>query len=142
MKLIAFYAENPERNLSGEVDYGVWWLDGTKTFPRYRVSYIQATGEIYVINQSTQEVQVLGVVLADEGEWYYYETLDKILDGWAEKCGQPNGLQWVKEQLHRCEDCGTRENLLDSRNICWPCNDEARKEEAIENRAEEKGQRY
>jgi len=103
MNIKDFYAENPARAFSGEADYGVWWLDGTKTFPRYRVSYIHATGEVYAVNHNTADVQVLGVVKPDDEDGEYngfYVTLDKILDGWPEKCGQPNGLQWVKERLH------------------------------------------
>jgi hypothetical protein len=146
MNINEFYAQNPERQHSGEADYGVWWLNGQMTYPRYRISYIHATGEVYVINQNSREVEVLGVVKPDDDGDYngrcFYVTLDKILDGWADKCGQPNGLQWVKERLHRCEVCGGNERMLESRPICWYCNDEARREEAIGNRAEERGQRY
>jgi hypothetical protein len=153
MNIDEFYAENPVRKNSGEADYGVWWLEGQMTFPRYRVSYIQTTGEVYAINHTTRGVQVLGVVPADNlstdylhGETYY-ATLDKILAGWEDKCGQSNGLQWIRERLRCCTFCGSRENLMDEYEIgekdcCWECNDEIRREEAINDRADREGKRY
>ena len=104
MNLDQFYIENPARKLSGEADYGVWWIDGPD-FPRYRVSYIQATGEVYALNHSTQEVEVLGIVEPDEviDEWRadksYYRTLDGILSGWEVEQTTARQLSWVRERL-------------------------------------------
>jgi len=105
-----FYGANPARRASGEADYGVWWL-GDSPRPHWRVSYVHATGEVYAA-QLGGEVEVLGVVPPDEEHigaldqpWEpYYRTLDKILDGWAEHCGQPGGLAWVRERLARQEE--------------------------------------
>ena len=43
-----FYAAGGERRtLSIEHDFGVMWREGTRRRPRYRVSWIEATGELY-----------------------------------------------------------------------------------------------
>lgn len=104
MKIAEWYAERTERDLSPECDYGVWWQDG-KAFPRYRVSYVQLTGEVYALEGQTQEVVVLGVVPPDTKEIgpKYYATLDKLLDGWEYQCGKPGSLQWVRDRLERSD---------------------------------------
>jgi len=93
-----FYKEDPRRRASGEADYGVWWRN-ERPFPRHRVSYIQATGEVYSVElMPGGAVDVLGQVEPDESD-IYYRTLDGILDGWPEMCGTPNGLSWLRERL-------------------------------------------
>ena len=100
-----FYAADERRLTSEECDYGVHWrLHGWAG--RWRVSYVQATGEIYAVNHNRGDglVFVLGVVAPDpvaEGDRrsLYYATLERILDGWPERCGQPDGLRWVKDTL-------------------------------------------
>lgn len=113
MTLEEFYSNNEARRRSPEADFGVWWRNGSSLEP-WRVSYIQATGEVYAVKQrGNDEVQVLGVVPPDPDErrpqpgetrWNlrkgtYYRTLDRILEGWVEHCGQPRGLEWVREKL-------------------------------------------
>ncbi len=113
--LEAFYAADERRRRSGEADYGVWWTD-VWSLPCWRVSYIQATGEVYAVEGSGGRVEVLGVVPpdpADDGAAYpygdkrvqqtYYRTLDRILAGWPEHCGEPGGLQWVRDALRKAE---------------------------------------
>ena len=98
--LAEFYNEDPQRQHSGEADYGVWWQD-TRPYPRWRVSYIKDTGEVYAVELSLGgRVMVLGHAEPDS-EGLYYRTLDGILDGWAEVCGQPAGLAWVRQRLSR-----------------------------------------
>ncbi|MDP2946149.1 MAG: hypothetical protein Q8N61_01690 [bacterium] len=103
-----FYHEDPRRRSSGEADYGVWWLADERSRSHWRVSYVHATGEVYAVELGgAGPVEVLGIVPPDEEHvgphhrpWErYYRTLDKILEGWAEHCGQPGGLKWVKERL-------------------------------------------
>ncbi len=96
--LAAFYDADPRRRLSGKCDYGVWWQDD-RPFPRFRVSYIKATGEVYAVELiGVGRVELLGQVQPDEGD-HYYRTLDKILTGWADHCGEPGGLSWVRSRL-------------------------------------------
>ena len=101
----AFYAADPRRRWSGEADYGVHWrLAGWEY--RWRVSYVQATGEIYAVHQGATigPVFVLGTVEPDpvderDRRSVYYATLDDMLSGWAEQCGGPDSLRWVKDRL-------------------------------------------
>lgn len=94
-----FYAENEERRRSGEADYGVYWTAPGQKWPYWRVSYIQKTGELYAVQLSAgSEVKLLGVVPPDDDR-YYYRTLDRILEGWAEAIHQPGSLDWLKARL-------------------------------------------
>ena len=100
------------RKFSPEADYGVAWHgpDGSE-HPRWRVSYLVLTGEIYAHCQSHQNttVIVLGVCPPDydplnlsQTTSYclpYYETLNKILDGWSEEMHSPDGLDWIRQRL-------------------------------------------
>jgi len=105
-----FYADRPERLRSGEADYGVHWKAGSRRdWPQWRVSYVQATGEVYAVQLSGRcPVRVLGVVPPDpdtrhetgcyDGETYY-RTLDRILDGWAELDAADRDVAWVEQRL-------------------------------------------
>ena len=94
----AFYDAEPLRRLSGESDYGVWWQD-ERPFPRFRVSYIEATGEVYAVALTGEgRSELFGQVQPDEGD-HHYRTLDRILAGWAHYCGSPHGLAWLRERL-------------------------------------------
>ena len=96
-----FYNENMARLRSGEADYGAWWHDGVGA-EFWRVSYIQATGEVYAVRHQDGPVEVLGVVPPDHLETDrgpYYRKLDRILDGWSEHCGKLNSLAWVRAKL-------------------------------------------
>ena len=97
----AYYSDNPRRRYSGEADYGVHWrLDGWES--RWRVSYVHATGEVYAVHQGSSigPVFILGVVPPDVPyPQLYHDTLERILDGWAEACPKPNSLTWVKARL-------------------------------------------
>ena len=98
-----FYSDNKERRFSGEADYGVWWRSGDEDNSRYRISYVEKTGEIYIIDEgygSRGFVALLAIVPSDNREGgLYYRTLDTILGGWADMCSKPNGIEWVKERL-------------------------------------------
>jgi hypothetical protein len=134
MNLQDFYNENPDRNDSQEIDFGVWWLDGNKPFPRYRVSYIVETSEVYALNLVTRDVQVLGICDPKD--------IRDVLSGWEKECGQPYGLQWVRDRLRFCKRCGSREDLLEEIDRCWECEDEIQREIAIANRADRRGLQY
>ena len=97
--LDAFYDDNPERRRSGEADYGCWWRDGQSDYPRYRVSYVQKTGEVYAVQLGNEaKVEVLGIVPPDDDR-IYYRTLDRILEGWADHIHEPGSLNWVRGKL-------------------------------------------
>ena len=98
--LESFYGAGVNRMHSQEFDYGVHWRQGTDTSDRWRVSYVQATGEVYARREYSPLVVVLGVVPPDEAKGVpYYRTLERILDGWEDRCGKPGGLEWVRDRL-------------------------------------------
>ena len=98
--LETFYSAGVNRRRSQESDYGVHWRQGADLSDRWRVSYIQATGEVYARREYSSLVALLGVVPPDEGEGGpWYRTLERILDGWADRCGKPGGLEWVRGRL-------------------------------------------
>jgi hypothetical protein len=88
-----FYANRPDRKRSREVDFGVWWQDGVVNWPRYRVSWVDATGEVVAVKMAGDESVVVLGVIEDEAE------LERRLDGWAEECGKPGSLEWVRERV-------------------------------------------
>jgi hypothetical protein len=53
-----------KRSASGEVDFGCWWtLRGNeREFPRWRVSWIENTGELYACQMTKDKLIVLGVI--------------------------------------------------------------------------------
>lgn len=85
-----FY-KNALRERSPELDFGVWWRDGYN-HPLYRVSWLEATGEIYAIDQSENRVEILGRART-RGD------IEQKLEGWAKVCGLMNSLQWVRSKL-------------------------------------------
>lgn len=78
------WAEQPERKRSPESDYGSWWtLRGDNNypqFPRWRVSWIEKTGELYAVELGQEKEHryiVFGVVA-------YERIADFLMQGWAD----------------------------------------------------------
>jgi hypothetical protein len=90
------YAADPRRKFSRELDFGVWWKERDIDWPRHRVSWIFDTGEVYAYSQRKSSgpptVVILGVISEEE-------RVEAVLEGWADHCGPPNGLQWVCARL-------------------------------------------
>lgn len=90
----AFYAaaEPPRRRFSREVDYGVQWTVGDVRWPRYRVSWVEASQEVIAVLQGGEgrsPVFVLGRT----------RNPDLTLEGWPEVCGAMGSLGWVLDRL-------------------------------------------
>lgn len=105
--LRAFYRQR-DRKTSPEADYGVHWhtrrrLGRAWSVP-WRVSYVQATGEIYATPaDGNGPVRVLGVLQADHefrpGQGVWYAQLDRVLEGWADPEVTGGWIGWVRGQL-------------------------------------------
>jgi hypothetical protein len=87
------------RYYSPEKDFGVWWIRGTAPWPRYRVTWVKDTGEVYCYRLAgwasdpwDGAIEILGGV-AEEPE------LERRLAGWEDKCGEDNGLEWIQRRL-------------------------------------------
>ena len=124
-----FYSENSAGLRSPAADYGVHWkLEGWPNSFRvsyvrdtgeiYAVqqgpipSGILPTGEIIIATRPEATGPEEGpVLLLGHFPWHpsdleeagprdvYYRGLEHLLEGWPERCVQPNGLVWVIEKL-------------------------------------------
>ena len=97
--LEAFYeADEHGRRRSPEADFGVHWRNYLGR-DSWRVSYVQRTGEVYATKWDGRGLTlVLGIVPTDpEPRWY--DTLDHVFEGWADRCWGRGGLEWVRQRL-------------------------------------------
>jgi hypothetical protein len=93
-----FYAADPRRVHSRERDVGLWWRDEAEG-PLHRAAWVGDTGELYLVRlgpseQGGGQVEVLASV-ADG------ERLERVLEGWRERCGEPRSLSWLRERAAR-----------------------------------------
>lgn len=75
------WISTPERERSPEVDCGGWWtLHGdAHEMPRWRVSWIEKTGELYAAAERQDKYIVLaGTAPGDE------EHMERLVDGWSD----------------------------------------------------------
>jgi hypothetical protein len=72
------WIDEPKRARSGEVDFGVWWtLAGNeREFPRWRVSWIKDTGELYACQPAKDKLIVLGVIPERQ-------AVEQVLEDWG-----------------------------------------------------------
>ena len=105
-----YYNERQDRRTSPEADYGSQWHDPSSIRSQYgnsfRVSYLQATGEIYACRNAdshgTSLLIVLGIHPPDVPNakpGVYYSSLDNLIAGWPETSKTPQGLQWLRNKL-------------------------------------------
>lgn len=100
--IAAFYTADRRRVASKESDIGLWWRE-TADGPPHRAAWVRDTGELYLArlgsaDEGGGEVEVLAVV-PDRG------LLEKVIEGWRERCGMPGSLSWLRERaahLGRC----------------------------------------
>jgi len=89
----AFYADDPRRRASGEVDYGVHWTEPGSRWPQYRVSFVEETGELYAAELKPLPIDEGRVELL--GKFDDREAVDRALRGWPDACG-PGGMDWIR----------------------------------------------
>jgi hypothetical protein len=101
--LDAFYdAAGPSlRRRSPEVDYGMHWSDpllpGELPGRRWRVSWIEKTGELYAVahlrdGQGSCPVRLYGVVMTRA-------DAEDIMRGWEHQCPRQGGLSWIEQRF-------------------------------------------
>jgi hypothetical protein len=103
--LADFYTADKRRIGSRELDVGLWWREDPGG-PLHRAAWVSDTGELYLVRLGTDAVgggwvEVLARV-ADRGR------LERTLEGWRERCGEPRSLAWL---LERAEKLGGRRSM-------------------------------
>jgi hypothetical protein len=96
--LAAFYRADQRRLDSRELDVGLWWREG-RDGPLHRAAWVSDTGELYLVRLGPEahgggRVEVLASI-ADP------ECLQRGLEGWRERCGEPFSLAWLRERIAR-----------------------------------------
>ena len=64
----------------------------------YRAAYVEATGELYVMQHEGMrgggQVQVLG-------RFDSFAELHRLIAGWEDVCGEPGSIDWLTARLGR-----------------------------------------
>jgi len=83
-------------------DYGLYWQDGHQSWPRWRVSSLYATGEVYAIAQRypAGPVWLLGTVTGIDDQDRDAQ-IDHALRGWADPEVSGFDLAWVVVRLRQ-----------------------------------------
>jgi len=111
MDIEEFYSADERRRQSAEVEFGTNWFDAKGS--RYELSWVQDTGELYVMLELLPEVDTwtpLGdieietmavdrVIVMVVGHVPTLEQVESILAGWPDQMSKPDGVSWVAERL-------------------------------------------
>ncbi len=73
------WVNEPKRKASAEVDFGAWWTlhGGENEYPRWRVSWIIRTGELYAVQPGGGQHILLGVFASRQ-------EVEQAMNGWAD----------------------------------------------------------
>jgi len=96
--LASFYTADPRRVASRESDIGLWWREAPDG-PLHRAAWVSDTGELYLVRLGPPEqgggrVEVLATIAERE-------RLERVLEGWRDRCGAPRSLTWLRERAAR-----------------------------------------
>ena len=98
LSLGAFYAGERRRGTSGERDVGLWWRAAGPLARSYRAAFVEATGELYVMQHESMrgggQVQVLG-------RFDSFAELHRVVAGWEDVCGEPGSIDWLLARVGR-----------------------------------------
>jgi hypothetical protein len=92
VNLEEFYQASRKRMRSPETDFGVHWREMGSPI-RWRVSYVEKTGELYAVQMGfSSAVQLLGT-------FRDVDEVEALLGGWADQCLEnADGILWVRER--------------------------------------------
>jgi hypothetical protein len=88
----AFYLADRRRARSRERDVGLWWRSDGPHAPTFRAAYVEATGELYVMQHEGTagggQIEVLG-------RFRSFAELHRLVQRWEEVCGEPGSIDWL-----------------------------------------------
>ena len=98
LSLGAFYAADRRRATSRERDVGLWWRAEGPLARSYRAAFVEATGELYVMQHEGMrgggQVQVLGHLDS-------FAELQRVVAGWEDVCGDSGSIDWLLGRMGR-----------------------------------------
>jgi hypothetical protein len=111
MDIEQFYAQDERRRRSPEVEFGTDWFDANGN--RYELSWVEDTGELYAMLELVPEADswtpfgdievenlpVDRLVVTLVGNISSRDEVERVLEGWQEEMGKPDGISWVAERL-------------------------------------------
>ena len=92
LSLGALYAADRRRATSRERDVGLWWRARGPLPRTYRAAYVEATGELYVMQHEGMPGGGTVRVLARLGD---RASVDAALAGWEDAVGEWGSIDWL-----------------------------------------------
>ncbi len=111
MDIEQYYSADERRRQSAEVEFGTNWFDAKGS--RYELSWVEDTGELYAMLEpvpeadvwtpfgdiEVEDVAVDSLAVVELGTIATRAEVERILDGWEQHMAQPEGVEWIAEQL-------------------------------------------
>ena len=111
MDIEEFYSADERRRQSAEIELGTEWHDATGN--RYELSWVEDTGELYMMLERVPEagswtpfgdvevesMPVEQVIVSVIGHIGTHEELEQVLEGWQQEMAEPDGISWVAGRL-------------------------------------------
>jgi hypothetical protein len=111
MDIEEFYSSDERRRQSSEVELGTNWFDAKGS--RYELSWVQDTGELYIMlelvpeadswtpfgDSEVEEMPVDRVLVMVVGYVASLDEVEAVLAGWPDEMDKPDGISWVAERL-------------------------------------------
>jgi hypothetical protein len=111
MDIEQFYAQDERRRRSAEVEFGTDWFDAKGN--RYELSWVEDTGELYAMLElvpeadswtpfgdiEVEKLPVDRLVVTVVGNIPSRDEAERVLEGWQEEMGKPDGISWAAERL-------------------------------------------
>jgi hypothetical protein len=111
MDIEGFYSSDERRRQSAEVELGTNWFDAKGS--RYELSWVEDTGELYVMlelvpevdswtpfgDTEVEEIPVDRVLVMVVGYLATLDEVESVLAGWSDQMGKPDSISWVAERL-------------------------------------------
>jgi hypothetical protein len=114
MDIEGFYAEDERRRHSAELEFGRDWTDAGG---RCEVSWVEDTGELYVMREPSARVTGSGagdlelVPMSDDGLVVEVlgvisgrDTIGSVMSGWESAMPRADGVAWLRDRVAHAEE--------------------------------------